>query len=283
MTGLTRLDAIQGKNEERNKPYCNHTALSTTVFDAEVRQTRKSCMKVLKFGGSSVAHAENIKKVIQIIIQSFKKNKDLIIVVSAFGGVTDKLIKIAYLASEKNSAYKKLLKDIFDQHNQAIEKLIKSKSQKLVLVEVEKKYNELNESLRGIYLLGELSLRSLDNIMSFGEQLSSYIIGEAIQNQKIFCKFADARALIKTDDTFGSANVHIQKTYELLSNYFQINQGLSIMGGFIASTDSGVTTTLGRGGSDYTASLVGAAVDAKTIEIWTDVDGVMTADPPALR
>ncbi len=236
-------------------------------------------MKILKFGGSSVANAENIRKVIRIISQSSKKVKDLIIVVSALGGVTDNLIKIASLASEKDDTYKKLLEGVIDQHNQAIKKLVKPKSQKLVLAEVEKKYDELNKSLQGIYLLGELSLRSLDKIMSFGEQLSAYIISEAIKDQKIESKFIDSRSLIKTDDNFGSPNVNIQKTYELLSKHFQANSGLSIMGGFIASTDNGIVTTLGRGGSDYTASLVGAAVNAETIEIWTDVDGVMTADP----
>jgi len=236
-------------------------------------------MKILKFGGSSVANAENIQKIIQIISKSSKKGKDMVVVVSALGGVTDNLIKIASLASEKNSKYKKLLEDIVNQHNQAIKKLLKPKSQKLVLAKVGRKYDDLNEALRGIYLLGELSLRSLDKVMSFGEQLSAYIISEAIKSQKIACKFIDSCALIKTDDYFGSANVNIQKTYELLSNHLQTNPGLSIMGGFIASTNEGIVTTLGRGGSDYTASLVGAAINAEAVEIWTDVDGVMTADP----
>ncbi|MEK9179440.1 MAG: aspartate kinase, partial [Patescibacteria group bacterium] len=236
-------------------------------------------MKILKFGGSSVANSENIKKVIQIISESLEKDKDLIVVVSALGGVTNNLIKIASFASEQNGAYKKLSEAFIKQHNEAIKKLIKSKNLKSVLSEVERKYDELSESLRGIYLLGELSFRSLDKIMSFGEQLSAYIISEAIKAQEINCKFVDSRILIKTDDSFGSANVNIKKTYALLSSHFQSSPGLSIMGGFIASTDDGVTTTLGRGGSDYTASLVGAAVDAKVVEIWTDVDGVMTADP----
>lgn len=240
-------------------------------------------MKILKFGGSSVANAENIKKVIQIISKSSKKDKDLIVIVSALGGVTDNLIKIASLASGQNNAYKKLLGSLISQHNETIKKLVKSKNLKSVLSEAEKKYDELSESSRGIYLLGELSLRSLDKIMSFGEQLSAYIINEAIKAQKINCKFVDSRVLIKTDDNFGSANVNIQKTYALLSSYFQSNPGLSIMGGFIASTDDGVTTTLGRGGSDYTASLVGAAINAKVVEIWTDVDGVMTADPRKVK
>ena len=234
---------------------------------------------VMKFGGSSVANADNIKKTIQIISDSSKKGQGLIIVVSAFGGVTDNFIKMASLASQKNRQYKHQLTDLIDQHNQAISKLVKPNRQKLVLAEVGKKYHDLNESLQGIYLLGELSARSLDQVMSFGEQLSAYIISEAMKSQKIPCEFIDARTLIKTDENFGSANVNTQKTHQLLSSHFQAHPKLSVMGGFISSTGDGVTTTLGRGGSDYTASLVGAGVNAQAIEIWTDVDGVMTADP----
>lgn len=236
-------------------------------------------MKILKFGGSSVANAENIKKVIQIISDSSKKHGNLVVVVSAFGGVTDNLIKLAILASEGNNNYQALMKYIFKQHNQVLREFIDPKNQNRVYTEVEKKYNELNETLQGVSLLRELSLRSLDRVMSFGEQLSAYIVSKAIKSHGIICAFVDARTLIKTDDNFGCANVEIQKTYERISNYFKVNSGLSIMGGFIASTDTGITTTLGRGGSDYTASLVGAAVNAAVIEIWTDVEGVMTADP----
>ena len=236
-------------------------------------------MKILKFGGSSVANAENIAKVIRIISGSFKKNRRMIVVVSALGGVTDSLIRIASLAAEKNNEYKKLLGDVVAQHDAAIQDLIVLKQKKAVLAQAKKKYDELGDSLKGIYLLGELSPRSLDHVTSFGEQLSAAIISEAIRAQKIKCAFVDSRMLIKTDDRFGCANVHIQKSYGLIAKYFTAHSGLSVMGGFIASTDSEVTTTLDRGGSDYTASLVGAAVGATAIEIWTDVDGVMTADP----
>lgn len=236
-------------------------------------------MKILKFGGSSVANVKNIKKVIQIISDSSKKHKNLIVAVSALGEVTDNLIKMASLASENKSECQALMKNIFKQHNQVIKELINPNKQKQILVGIEKKYNELSEALQGVSLLGELSLRSLDKIMSFGEQLSAFVISEAINNQKKICKFVDARTLVKTDNNFGAANVEIQKTYKLISTYFKANPGLFIIGGFIASTDEGITTTLGRGGSDYTASLVGAALNAEVIEIWTDVDGVMTADP----
>ncbi len=160
-------------------------------------------MKILKFGGSSVANAENIKRVIQIISKSLKRDRGLIIVVSALGGVTDNLIEMASLASVQDEEYKKMLEALTKQHNEAIKKLVSSKSRKSVLSEAQKKYNELRESLQGIYLLGELSSRALDKIMSFGEQLSAYIIGEAIADQNIDCQFVDSRMLVKTDDNFG--------------------------------------------------------------------------------
>ncbi len=240
-------------------------------------------MKILKFGGSSVANADNINKVIQIISQSLSENRNLIVVVSALGGVTDNLIKMASLASAHDDEYKKLLDSFVTKHNETMKKLIESNIPKTVLQETENKYTELGDSLHGIYLLSELSPRALDKIISFGEQLSASIISETLKARKMNCQFIDARTFIKTDNHFGSANIDSKKTYKLLATYFKSHQGLSIMGGFIASTDDGVTTTLGRGGSDYTASLVGAAVNAEVIEIWTDVDGVMTADPRKVK
>lgn len=236
-------------------------------------------MKVLKFGGSSVANEENIKKVIQIISNISLQHKSLVVVVSAFWGVTDNLIKLASLALDNDSNYKVLLKNIIDQHNTVITKLVHKSQQRLVFIEVEKKYNELSNALRGVSLLKELSLCSLDMIMSFGEQLSAYIISKAINSKKIVCEFVDARLLIKTDENFGSANVDTKKTYKNILNYFKNKQGIFLLGGFISSTDKDVTTTLGRGGSDYTASLLGAGINAEAIEIWTDTDGVLTADP----
>lgn len=239
----------------------------------------KKRMKILKFGGSSVANAENIKKVIQIISDTSRKGEDAIVVVSALGGVTNNLIKAATLAAEGTSEYRARMKDIFSQHNKVIRELIDFSNRKRVLAAAHEKYNELDEALRGIVLLEELSLRSLDKVMSLGEQLSAFIVSEALKSKEVSCRFADARALIRTDENFGSANVEIQKTYKLILAYRRANPGLSVLGGFIGSSERGITTTLGRGGSDYTASLVGAALNATAIEIWTDVDGVMTADP----
>lgn len=240
-------------------------------------------MKVLKFGGSSVANAENIGKVIQIVSRSLHKNQGVIVVVSALGGVTDKLIKTATLASSRDDEYQELLNSLLGQHDEVIKNLIDTTSQKRVLDEAQAKYRELGEALQGIYLLGELSPRSLDKVISFGEQLSSYIISEAMEAKNIHSCFVDSRDMIKTDDAFGSAKVDVNKTYTLIAERFGHLQEVAVMGGFIASTNDGTTTTLGRGGSDYTAALVGAAINAEAIEIWTDVDGVLTADPRKVK
>ena len=239
-------------------------------------------VKVLKFGGTSVAHASNINKVIDIIFDSQKQGEKMVVVVSALSGVTDNLIVLANLASQKDIKYKIVFKAICGRHNQAIKELVDSKKQKQVSKEINKKYKELEKIVKNIFQTKKLPLRSLDAVMSFGEQLSAYIISEAIKNRGVNCEFVDSRTIIKTDENFGEANVDIKNSYKLTSKKLK-NKKLSVMGGFIASTKKGETTTLGRGGSDYTASLVGAALDASVIEIWTDVDGIMTEDPKKMK
>ena len=249
--------------------------------------------KVMKFGGTSVAHASNINKAIDIVWEAKKKGDDIVVVVSALGGITDDLIKLADLASKGDSKYEIIFKAICGRHDQAIKELIEEKtprpppqncgaSQEKALKEISKKYKELGELAKKIFSAKELSLSNLDAVMSFGEQLSSYLIGEGIKSRGISCEFVDSRDIIKTDDNFGSANVDLEKSYKLTSDCFK-GKTLSIMGGFIGSTSDGKTTTLSRGGSDYTASLVGAALDASVIEIWTDVDGIMTEDPKKIK
>lgn len=236
----------------------------------------------MKFGGTSVAHASNINKVIDIIEEAKKSADKIVVVVSALSGITDDLIKLANLASKIDLKYKIIFESVCGRHDQAIKELIDSKNQEKVLQEISKKYAELDKIAEKIFSAKELSLSALDAVMSFGERLSSYVIGEAIKNRGVLCEFVDSRDIIKTDENFGSANVDLEKSYKLMSDCFR-NKPLSIMGGFIASTKDGATTTLSRGGSDYTASLVGAALDADVIEIWTDVDGIMTEDPKKMK
>lgn len=239
-------------------------------------------IKVMKFGGTSVAHASNINKVIDIVFEAKKSADVIVVVVSALSGITDDLVMLANLASKGDEKYKIIFKAICGRHDQAISELIKKENLEKVLKEIGKKYLELEEIAKNIFSKKELTLSALDAVMSFGEQLSSYLIGEAIKNRDAVCEFVDSRKVVKTDDNFGSANVDLEKSYKLMADLFK-NKPLSIMGGFIGSTKDGATTTLSRGGSDYTASLVGAGLNAEVIEIWTDVDGIMTEDPKKMK
>ncbi|MBI5135389.1 aspartate kinase [Candidatus Uhrbacteria bacterium] len=236
-------------------------------------------MKVLKFGGSSVANAANISRVIDIVLGQHQQDHDIIVVVSAAGGITDSLIQMAEAARSGNDSYQALFEALCRKHQEMIEELLGTNARQPVQTQAQKLCDELDNLLQGVALLKELSTQALDAIMSTGEQLSAQIISAAFNYRGVPCTYVDARELIQTDNKFGHAAVQIEATYQRIAHAFKQQQGLSVMGGFIAADQSGVTTTLGRGGSDYTASLLGAALDAPIIEIWTDVDGVMTADP----
>ncbi len=233
----------------------------------------------MKFGGSSVANAENIRKIIAIT-KTAQDSEPVVVVVSALSGITDDLIELATLAAAGDESYKNRFTVLVKKHDAVIHTLIDESKQADIMATVKEKYHELTTMLDGVFFIKEASLRSLDCIASFGEQLSSLIISAAMNSQGLACYFIDSREVIKTDTNFGSANVDISKTYAAIADAVQQSPcNLCVMGGFIGSTPDGITTTLGRGGSDYTASLVGAALDAEVVEIWTDVDGVLTADP----
>lgn len=231
----------------------------------------------MKFGGSSVGSSDRIKQVIQIVKKSYDNDPSLVVVVSAFGGTTDELIRIATTASQGKPSYLEDLSKLRLRHEQAIAELIADG------FSLDVEFNELNDALHGIQLIRELSKRSLDYIMSFGERLSAMIICKALGQLIPSALYVDARPLIKTDDNFGHARVNYNKSNALISGFFSKNTYPCVMTGFIGSTENQETTTLGRGGSDYTASIVGAALKADEIEIWTDVDGVMTADPRKVK
>jgi len=240
-------------------------------------------MKILKFGGSSVGTPENIIKVIEIIIESQKRNKNIAVILSAFHGITDQLISASRIASEGNTEYLNMLDEIENRHINAVKKLISVQNQSPVLTNIKLSLNELEDLLHGVFLIKELSPRSLDFIMSFGERLSAYIISQALINRNIDSEYLDARELIITDDNHGNARVIFDLTNKKIKRYFEEHKKLQIITGFIASSTYGLTTTLGRGGSDFTASIFGSALNAKEIEIWTDVDGVLTADPKKVK
>ncbi len=236
-------------------------------------------MLVMKFGGSSVGTPARIKHAIGIIQHARTRDRRIVAVFSAFQGVTDQLVDLSSVASEGDKSYLGGLRSLKHRHIAALAELVPARQRKPAQARVETLLSELTDVLHGIFFTKEATVRILDYVMSFGELLSNTIIAEAVKARNIPSEFLDSRALIKTDDSFGMARVKYDLSYMNIRSYFKKHPSLQIACGFIASTTDNDTTTLGRGGSDFTASLYGAALGAKEIEIWTDVDGVNTADP----
>lgn len=236
-------------------------------------------MQVLKFGGTSVANAENINKVVSIVKKSIQKDKT-VLVVSALGGITDVLLNAAALAAEGNEAYKEKLAIVEQRHLETVKQLIPVANQSQMLSLVKTACNEIEDICNGIFLLGELTARSKDRIGSYGEWLSSQIISAKFKADGVENIWIDARQIITTNSNFSAAEVDFAVTNEKVRQFFSLKSSqLYVVPGFIASDKKGITTTLGRGGSDYTAAILASALDANNLEIWTDVSGMMTADP----
>ncbi|MGN6291947.1 MAG: bifunctional aspartate kinase/homoserine dehydrogenase I [Chitinophagaceae bacterium] len=236
-------------------------------------------MQVLKFGGTSVANAENIRKVVGIVTDADKKDKTIIIV-SALGGVTDLLLSASSLAADGDESYKEKLAVVEQRHLEAVKQLIPVAQQSQLLSLVKKSCNEIEDICSGIFLLRELTPRSKDRIGSYGEWLSSRIIAATIQSMGVDVLWKDSRELIVTNSNFTAAEVDFVTTAENIRQFFaSAGHHLFLLPGFIAADKKGITTTLGRGGSDYTAAILAAALNASNLEIWTDVSGMMTADP----
>ncbi|MFN3755159.1 bifunctional aspartate kinase/homoserine dehydrogenase I [Flavobacterium sp.] len=240
-------------------------------------------MIALKFGGTSVANAENISKTIAIVANKSKENQ-LAVVVSAFSGVTDLLILAGKTAAEKDKGYKDIVSQIEKKHKDAIEELISLSEQSEIIDTINSNINHLKTLLDGCYLLGELTNRTADIVAGFGELLSSQIIAVALKQKVNNSAFKDSREVIKTNSNFGKAAVDFDITNKLITDYFKNNSTqVTLFPGFIASSLDGNTTTLGRGGSDYTAAIIAAAVKADVLEIWTDVNGMFTANPKSVK
>ncbi len=239
-------------------------------------------MKVLKFGGSSVANPSRIKSVMDIIVPHVQ-NEKIALVFSAFGGVTDSLIGLSTLALEGKGEYKEQLQSFENRHLEAVRELIGIQRQSAVIANVKFTINELEDVLHGVYLVKERTLRTLDYVMSFGERLSAYIICEAIKERGIKAEFLDARKVVRTDNHFGHARIDFAVTNSLITDYFENHHLLQVVTGFIGSSETDETTTIGRSGSDYTAAIFAGSLKASSLEIWTDVDGMMTADPRKVK
>ena len=229
-------------------------------------------MKVLKFGGTSVGSPDRIRGVKKIIES---QSSPCVVVLSAFQGITDELKQISERASARNDEYKVLLEKIIQRHTEYTRHLVAKDKRPSVMDAVCKIFADLQLTLNGLYLLRELSRHSLDQVMSTGELLSSLIISNLFDDALLL----DSRNFIKTDSNFGYANVDFGLTYPLIREYINKPGKHVIVPGFIASNSKNETTTLGRGGSDYSAAIIAAGLDSEILEIWTDVDGFMTADP----
>jgi len=240
-------------------------------------------MKVLKFGGTSVGSADTIRRVSDIIKDSLASGEKIIVVTSAMKGVTNDLIAAGKIAASDDENYKKITDQIINLHINTIKELIHIKLQSNIIAQLKFLTNNLEDLLHGVYLLKELSPRTLDLGLSFGERFAALIISSFLNQLGIASEWLDARQLIKTNDHFGNAKVLESLTADNIRKYFETHEKLQMVTGFIGSTVKGETTTLGRGGSDYTAAIFGAAMHVSEIQIWTDVDGVLTTDPKKVR
>jgi bifunctional aspartokinase / homoserine dehydrogenase 1 len=239
-------------------------------------------MLVLKFGGTSVGSAESIQKVLDVVTSQKKTDDQIAIVVSAFSGVTNQLQNLSELAQVRDPSYQDELENIRVRHKKMIADLMGKKApetEELIMPLI----LELAEIIHGTYLLRECSVRSKDLILSFGERLSATIISSFFQKSGLDAEFCDARKLILTDDQFGCARIKFEQTNQRILDYFEATSSVQVITGFVASTKNDVTTTLGRGGSDFTAAVFAAALDASELQIWTDVNGVMTTNPSVVK
>lgn len=240
-------------------------------------------MKVIKFGGTSVGSSSTIKKVLDIFKDYHSQKEEIVVVVSAIGGMTNLLISMAEQAAAGDEAYLEKIKKFEEIHYQLVRDLVTVQEQSHVFAEVRKNINDLEDQLHGVYLIREASNRVMDFVVSHGERLSAFIIAEAAKEAGIAAEYVDARQLVKTNSRYGAAKINFEQTNKRITEHFSNCKGLQVVTGFIASNADGVTTTLGRGGSDYTAAVLAAALNADETVIWTDVDGVMTADPRIVR
>ena len=231
-------------------------------------------MKVMKFGGTSVGSVNSILSVKRIVESA---NEPVIVVVSALGGITDKLINTSKMAAVGDSAYEGEFREIVYRHVEMIKEVIPAGEKQVSLQrQIGELLNELKDIFQGIYLIKDLSPKTSDTIVSYGERLSSIIVTELIDGAKWF----DSRTFIKTERKHSKHTLDTELTNKLVKEAFQSIPKVALVPGFISSDKTtGDVTNLGRGGSDYTAAIIAAALDAASLEIWTDVDGFMTADP----
>jgi len=240
-------------------------------------------MHILKFGGTSVGSIDAIRILVEIVKKSFDEGHQPVVVCSAMGGVTNKLLQMGEQALDKQDFIEDL-RAIEKKHQEVIRAMLPMEKQNRALIATKVMVNELEEILYGVKALSELSSSVKDKLVSFGELLSNQMITEIIGQVVGRTAFVDARQLIVTDSHFGNAMIQEAISYENIKRWYAAMDGIiPVVTGFIASDQAGRTTTLGRGGSDYTAAILGAALEASEVQIWTDVNGFMTADPRMVK
>lgn len=240
-------------------------------------------MKVLKFGGTSVGTVESLKAVLSIVKKSYDAKEKPLVVLSAMSGVTNLLTQLAEDAAERKS-FSDGLKSLEDKHFTVVKELLAVKYQNPVFTKLKLFFNEIEDLLQGISALKELSNQSKDLILSYGERCSNYMVSKVMEQYIPESLFVDASHYVKTDSNFGNAHLNEMLTEQLVKSlYITHGDKLLFVTGFIGSNENGRITTLGRGGSDYTAAIFGSILDATAIEIWTDVNGMLTADPRIVK
>ncbi len=240
-------------------------------------------MNVLKFGGTSVGSVASIGSLLEILKNRHARGEQQVVVLSAMSGITNLLSLMARDASE-GRPFRDALSTMEEKHFEVIRKLISVKDQNPVFTQIKLFMNDLEDLLQGIHNLRELSLQSQDLILSYGERCSTYLISQVAAQFIPDCRFVDGSELIRTDSRFGNARVDVASSEQRIRDLLAENSAKQLfVTGFVASNDQGRVTTLGRGGSDYTAAIIGAALEADLIEIWTDVDGMLTADPRLVK
>ena len=236
--------------------------------------------RVYKFGGTSVGTPDRIRTVVSLLGE---EPSDLrrVVVVSAFGGVTDQLLAAIEAATTRTGAHSQVIDAIRHRHEEALRELVAPEERDALRRQQGSMFRDLGELLDGIYLLRECTARTRDAIIGLGERASAPIVAAAFRNRGMAAVSLDARTLIRTDESFGEAVVDFAETRALVQSAIeQVSPDLvAVVTGFIASTSDGVQTTLGRSGSDYTATILAGALQAEKVVIWTDVDGVLSADP----
>ena len=235
-------------------------------------------MKVMKFGGTSVGSATNIANVKKIIGTI---EEPIVVVVSAFKGITDKLLLISNLAAAGDYSYEREFREIIEHHITVVSKLdIPEEARPSLQADVNKLLEELSNIFKGVFLINDLSAKTSDKIVSYGERLSSLIISVAFSD----LDFLDVTQLIKTDSSFGKHIPDIELSSKLIRDVFDNSSKRILVAGYISTCKTtGEITNLGRGGSDYTAAIFASALDANILEIWSDVDGFMSADPKVIN